>query len=68
MQGRHVRDIGNANQGALLTGVSLIYEDECFILATDVARRNTGTADNPPDTSIIVRLVFRNLGDIATRL
>lgn len=68
VQARHIRDIGNANQGALLTGVALIYEDECFILATDVTRRNTGTADNPPDTSVIVRLVFRNLGDIATRL
>ncbi|MBL8836741.1 MAG: LPS-assembly protein LptD [Alphaproteobacteria bacterium] len=68
LQARHVRDIGNANQGALLSGIALIYEDECFILATDVARRNTGTADNPPDTSVIVRLVFRNLGDVAARL
>jgi len=68
VQARHVRDIGNANPGALLSGLALIYEDECFIIATDVARRNTGTADNPPDTSVVVRLVFRNLGDVAARL
>jgi len=67
VQARHVRDVGNANPGALLTGIALIYEDECFVIAGDVARRNTGTADNPPDTSIFVRIILKNLGDFSSR-
>jgi LPS-assembly protein len=68
VQGRHVRDVGNSTPGSLLTGAALIYEDECFVIATDVTRRNTGTADNPPDTSIVVRLIFKNFGDFSSRL
>jgi LPS-assembly protein len=68
VQGRHVRDIGNATPGALLTGGALIYEDECFVIAADVTRRNTGTADNPPDTSVVLRFVLKNLGDFSSRL
>jgi LPS-assembly protein len=67
LQARHVRDIGSANPGALLSGVALIYEDECFVIAGDITRRNTGRADNPPSTDVIVRFIFKNLGDISTR-
>src|SRR5262249_23511406 len=67
-QARHVRDIGNATSGALLTGIALIYEDECFVIAGDVTRRNTGRADNPPSTDVVLRVIFKNLGDVSTRL
>jgi hypothetical protein len=37
------------------------------VIAGDVTRRNTGNADNPPDTSVFVRIIFKNFGDFSSR-
>jgi LPS-assembly protein len=54
--------------GELTSGASLIYEDECLVVGLDYTRRFTGTPDAPPDTAYIVRVVFRNLGQITTNV
>lgn len=66
LQARSVRDVGE-NAGQLLTGATLIYEDECFLLGLDWTRREVGNRDNPPDTAFIIRLIFRNLGEVQAK-
>jgi len=56
------------DSGSLLWGGSLIYEDECLLVGADLTRRYIGNRDNPPDTAIVLRAVFRNLGEIKTGL
>ncbi len=65
-QARSVRDVGE-NSGQLLTGATLIYEDECFLLGLDWTQREVGNRDNPPDTAVIIRLIFRNLGEVQAK-
>jgi LPS-assembly protein len=66
LQGRSVRDLGE-QPGQLLTGVTLFYEDECFLLGLDWTKRQVGNRDNPPDTAFIIRLIFRNLGEVKAK-
>ncbi|MBI3710950.1 MAG: LPS-assembly protein LptD [Proteobacteria bacterium] len=56
------------DSGTLIAGASLIYEDECIVIGLDVSRRNIGTRDNPPDTAAVLRVIFRNLGEVKTGL
>ncbi|MFM7347125.1 MAG: LPS-assembly protein LptD [Tagaea sp.] len=56
-----------ADRGVLLAGVTLIYEDDCFLWGLDLTRRNIGRADIPPDTALLFRFGFRNLGELAVR-
>jgi LPS-assembly protein len=49
--------------GQLRFNATLIYEDECFLFGVDFQRRFTGNRDDPPDTSVVLRLTLRNLGD-----
>ncbi|MGQ0663464.1 MAG: LPS-assembly protein LptD [Pseudomonadota bacterium] len=56
------------DSGTLLAGASLIYEDECLIAGLDFTRRYIGSRDNPPDTALVLRMVFRNLGEVKTAL
>jgi LPS-assembly protein len=60
-------DLG-VNSGNLIEGLGAIYEDECLILEADVQRRFIGTVNNPEETFVSVRLIFRNLGEIDTEL
>jgi LPS-assembly protein len=62
---RDARSIGS-DSGQLRFNSALIYEDECFLFGVDFQRRFTGNRDNPPDTSIVLRIALRNLGE--TRL
>ena len=62
---RETRSIGE-DAGQLRLNSTLIYEDECFLFGADLQRRFTGNRDNPPDTSLVFRVAFRNLGE--TRL
>jgi LPS-assembly protein len=63
VQLRDVRSISE-DDGQLLGGLSLIYEDECILAGIDLSRRRVGSRDDPPDNTILFRVVFRNLGEI----
>jgi LPS-assembly protein len=66
VRGRVVSALG-ADSGVLVAGVTLIYEDDCFLWGADFTRRNIGRADIPPDTALLFRFGFRNLGEVALR-
>ncbi len=66
INGRIVNALG-ADNGILLAGATLIYEDDCFLWGVDLTRRNIGRADIPPDTALLFRFGFRNLGELAVR-
>jgi LPS-assembly protein len=63
-QGRYLTSL-SSDAGSLLWGGNLVYEDECIVTILDLTRRYVGTAAAPPDTAVFVRLLFRNLGEIA---
>jgi LPS-assembly protein len=58
-------DLG-VDKGQLLQSTALIYEDECLVLEGDVQKRYIGSVNNPSETLIGIRIVFRNLGEIDT--
>ncbi len=58
----------NEDSGDLRWSANVLYGDECFIGGIFLQRRFVGSRDNPPDTSIVFRLVFRNLGEFSPRL
>ena len=66
IQVRDVRSLGE-DEGQLLGGASLIYEDECILAGIDISRRRIGSRDDPPDNTILFRIVLRNLGEIPRR-
>ena len=55
------------DDGVLLSGATLFYEDDCILLGLDYSRRNIGRAEIPPDTAILFRFAFRNLGELTLR-
>lgn len=67
-QARHLSSLAQNDEGALLWGGSAIYEDECLLAGIDLTRRYIGNRDNPPDTAVVFRMVFKNLGQIQTSL
>lgn len=67
-QVRYLTSLADEDSGSLIWGGSLIYEDECLLMGLDLTRRYVGNRDNPPDTAITMRVVFRNLGEIKTGL
>lgn len=48
----------------LFAGVGLVFHNECFTLQTSFGRQFTRDRDVEPDTSITVRVGFKNLNDI----
>ncbi|MCA3265860.1 MAG: LPS-assembly protein LptD, partial [Azospirillum sp.] len=66
LTGRVVQSLGT-DDGVLLAGATLIYEDDCFLWGADFSRRNIGRGDIPPDTALLFRFGFRNLGELALR-
>ena len=67
IQLRDVRSLGE-DSGQLLGGASLIYEDECILAGIDFSRRRIGSRDDPPDNTVLFRIVLRNLGEIKTQV
>lgn len=67
-QARYLRSLADGDSGSLLWGGSVIYEDECILAGIDLTRRYIGNRDNPPDTVVVLRVVFRNLGEVKTAL
>jgi LPS-assembly protein len=67
LQGRLVQSLAAHDEGVLLSGATLFYEDDCILLGIDFSRRNIGRAEIPPDTAILFRFAFRNLGELTLR-
>jgi LPS-assembly protein len=47
-------------------GAAVTYEDECFQLTTDFSRTFTSDRDVQASTRVVMRLVFKHLGDFST--
>ncbi|MBL8833951.1 MAG: LPS-assembly protein LptD [Rhodospirillales bacterium] len=65
-QGRVIQQLG-ADDGILVAGGTLIYEDDCFVWGLDLTRRNIGRAEIPPDTALLFRIALKNLGELSLR-
>jgi LPS-assembly protein len=68
VQLRHLSSLAQDDEGTLHWGGSMIYEDECLIAGIDLTRRYIGSRDNPPDTALVLRVAFKNLGQVQTGL
>lgn len=65
-QVENLRDF--AGIGNLRWAANLVYSDECIVAGLFYTRRFIGDRDNPPDSTIFLRVVFRNLGEIAPKI
>jgi len=45
-------------------GLRVVYEDECFILSSQVSRQNFKDKDVEPSTVVFFRVGFKTLGDV----
>lgn len=66
IQGRMTQSLAS-DRGILIAGATLIYEDDCFLWGIDFQRRNIGRAEIPPDSALLFRFGFKNLGEMALR-
>lgn len=66
VQGRVIQQLGH-DDGILVAGATLFYEDDCFVWGMDLTRRNIGRAEIPPDTALLFRIALRNLGEMSLR-
>ena len=39
-----------------------------ILAGVDFSRRRIGSRDDPPDTTVLFRIVFRNLGEVKTNV
>jgi LPS-assembly protein len=62
------RDLTAETGGMLSQGAYLTYTNDCLIARLDVARNFTEDRDIHPSTTILLRLVFRTLGQVQTGL
>jgi len=60
---RHRRDL--VEDRALVSSISLAYEDECFTIEGIAQRSNYSDGEIEEDDSIFVRVVFKYLGEVA---
>ncbi|HEY9550359.1 MAG TPA: LPS assembly protein LptD [Kiloniellaceae bacterium] len=60
---RHRRDI--EEDRALLSSISLAYQDECFLIEAVAQRSNYDDREIEEDDSVFVRVVFKYLGGVS---
>ena len=56
------------NGGTLSTGVNIVYTNDCLIARLDAVRTFTRDRDIHPSDTILLRLVFRTLGEVKSAL
>lgn len=52
----------------LYNGINLTYRDECIAFVTSLTKSGIRSGDAIPGTSLLFTVVFKNLGDIGTKL
>lgn len=52
----------------LNSGISLTYRDECVAFITSLTQSGVRSGDAVPGTSLMFSVVFKNLGDVGTKL
>jgi len=55
-------------QVTLNSGIALTYRDECIAFVTSLTQSGVNTGDVHPGTSLLFTIVFKNLGEIGSRL
>lgn len=55
-------------QETLNTGIALTYRDECVTFVTSLTQSGVRNGDVVPGTSLLFSIVFKNLGDVGTKL
>ena len=61
-----VNDLDNEDGGLRSAGLSLTYEDECFVFSASAKRTFFQDRDLRPTDSVLLRLTFKTLGDVQT--
>ena len=61
-----LNDTRNISSGGatIYSGVSLIYQDDCFAVETTVQRNGIDIGDVSPGITVMLTFVFKNLGEI----
>ena len=57
------RNISNGG-ATVYSGVSLVYQDDCFAVKTTVQRNGIQIGDVSPGVEVLLTFVFKNLGEI----
>ncbi|HYL33531.1 MAG TPA: LPS assembly protein LptD [Stellaceae bacterium] len=65
-----VHDTRNISQGGntLYSGVDLTYRDDCFAVTTSLQQSGVQLGDVHPGISVLVTFVFKNLGEVGTKV
>ncbi len=59
-------DLSGEDSGLRSAGLSLTYEDECFVFSANAKRTFFQDRDLRPTDSVFLRLTFKTLGDVQT--
>ena len=61
---RLVQDFSNASNRTRIASLGLTYNDECFTIRLDYARRDLRDADIKPEDRVTLRINFKHLGSV----
>jgi LPS-assembly protein len=61
-----LRDVGGGGL-TVYSGVDLTYRDDCFSVTTSLQQSGISIGDVHPGISVLVTLVFKNLGEVSLR-
>ena len=59
-----VRDLATNDMRKL--GFNLVYEDECFVFSSEIARTFFEDRDLEPTDTIMFRVMFKTLGEVTS--
>lgn len=65
-----VHDTRNISEGGntIYSGVDLTYRDDCFAITTSLQQSGVQVGDLHPGVSLLVTFVFKNLGEVGTKV
>jgi len=65
-----VHDTRNISQGGntIYSGIDLTYRDDCLAITTSLQQSGVQVGDVHPGVSLLVTFVFKNLGEVGTKL
>jgi LPS-assembly protein len=62
-----IRSIGNGGS-TINSGIAVTYRDDCFSVVTSVTQSGIRVGDLRPGVSVLLTLIFKNLGEVGERL